>query len=534
MSHDLRSGKPLTHEPRLLAVIDIGATSVRMLIAELSTDGVPHTVESLAQAVNLGKDSFIVGKISRETIEDCVHVLKTYRSKLQEYGIEQLDQIRVVATSAVQEAQNSASFKDRIFIATGFNIDPFDEAELHRVTYLGIQPYLEQFPALLQGQTVICEVGGGSTELIVLQQAQVAFAKTFRLGALRLIKTLEAFRAPLVQSRQLMETQIDKTIFPLLENIDQQQTTEIVTMGGEMRLAASRIHVKNGTRSSTVSQDAFIKVSLADLREFTETVFKLTPDVLVAKYQLAIPEAESLGPALLTNIKIANLLGVEHVLVADVNLRDGLIKEMTSQRRWLGEAEDQVFNSAIALGRKFSFDEPHANRVANLAVSIFEQTLDLHQLDGRWEAILQMAALLHEIGLSINERSYHKHSMYIIRNSVIFGVSEMDLALVAMVARYHRRATPQPSHMGYSGLDRTSRIAVTKLASILRIAVTLDASRSQRIEDIRCRMEGNRFVIEVGHLQNLSLERLELRREQSVFENIFGLCPEIRQIKRDV
>ena len=513
-------------------MVDIGATSVRMMISELGADGIPHTLESLAQAVNLGKDSFITGYISRDTIEDCVHVLKIYRSKLQEYGIESPSQIRVVATSAVQEARNSLAFQDRIYIATGFSITPFDEAELHRVTYLGIQPLLEKRPQLLEGQTVICEVGGGSTELMVLTQSQVTFAKTFRLGSLRLIKTLEAFHAPLAQSRHLMETEIDKTVHQVRDATNSSETTYFVTMGSEMRLAATRL-VSAGGSESLLDEAELVSVRVDELRRFTEAIFQLTPDALVAKYHLTIPEAESLGPALLINIKLAMALDLDRLFVAHVNLRDGLIKEMTSQRRWLGEAEDQVFNSVIALGRKFDFDEAHANQVANLAVSIFEQTRELHQLDGRWEAILQIAALLHEVGLSINERSYHKHSMYIIRNSVIFGVSEKDLALASLVARYHRRATPQPSHVGYSNLKRNSRVAVNKLAAILRVAKALDASRSKRINDIRCRTQGKTFLIEVDHLPNLSLERLELRRDQLFFENIYGLRPELCQIKHD-
>ena len=117
--------------PRLVAVIDIGASSLRMQIAEIHDDDRIVRLESFEQAVSLGKDSFIKGRIDKSTIEDCVHVLSIYRAKLDEYGISDPGQIRVIGTSGLREAANRMAFQDRIFIATGFEIEPFDEAELH-------------------------------------------------------------------------------------------------------------------------------------------------------------------------------------------------------------------------------------------------------------------------------------------------------------------------------------------------------------------------------------------------------------------
>jgi len=133
-------------QPRLVAVIDIGSTSLRMQIAEIHSDRSVRRIESFSQAVSLGEDSFLKRSIELETIEDCVKVLSGYRDQLRAYGIEREDDIRVVATSGLNEAGNKRAFRDRIFIATGFEIEPFDEAELHRVTYLGVLPFLMNEP----------------------------------------------------------------------------------------------------------------------------------------------------------------------------------------------------------------------------------------------------------------------------------------------------------------------------------------------------------------------------------------------------
>ena len=510
-------------EVRVVAVIDIGATSVRMMIAEIREGGVTNELESLSQAVQLGRDSFLHGEISRATIEDCVHVMKVYQQKLREYGIDHPDDIRVVATSAVREADNRLAFADRIYIATGLAIEPFDEASLHRTTFIGIKPILDTYPQLNQGQTIVCEVGGGTTEILVMEDGSVSFANTYRLGALRLIKTLEALQTPLASSDRLIESQIEKTGNQVIGAIQEADVRHLVVMGGEMRLAASQI---TGNSQGAV----LVPIGIKEFSEFTRQTLAATPDLLVKKYHLSVSESQSLAPALLVNLHLAKRLGVESLHVANVNLREGLVKDFLSGDDVIGQADQQIVAGAMTFGRRFGFDEPHACHVDQLATQLFAQTTELHQLNQRWLLLLRMSAILHEVGRAISERSYHKHSMYIIRNANFFGLSSRDLALVGLVARYHRRALPQLRHEVYSQLKRDDRASVSKLSAILRVAKSLDASRSQRVKEIESEVSGNVMRIYVPGMTDLSLEQLELRRERVFFENIFGIKPELTSV----
>ncbi len=121
--------------------------------------------------------------------------------------------------------------------------------------------------------------------------------------------------------------------------------------------------------------------------------------------------------------------------------------------------------------------------------------------------------------------------MYLIRNSELFGLGRKEVLLAAIVARYYRRASPQPSHEGYATLGRDERVAVSKLAAILRVAVALNDSRSQRINNIRCEIKGNRLVISVPNVQDVSLEQLALRQNASMFEEVFGLQVQLRALR---
>jgi len=134
-----------------------------------------------------------------------------------------------------------------------------------------------------------------------------------------------------------------------------------------------------------------------------------------------------------------------------------------------------------------------------------------------------VAALLHEVGLFVNQRSYHKHSMYLIRNSEFFGLGAKNLQLAALVARYHRRASPQPQHEGYEGLERKDRVTVAKLAAILRVAKALDVSRQGRIAEFKPQLLANRLILTVDNVSDLSLENLELHLTGAMFEDTFGM-----------
>jgi exopolyphosphatase/guanosine-5'-triphosphate,3'-diphosphate pyrophosphatase len=499
-----------------VAVIDIGTSSIRMAVAEIDSRGRVHTLEELTQAVSLGKDTFTSGSIGRAKMEECVRVLKAYRRVLSEYRIEKPERIRVVATSAVREARNRLAFIDRVYIATGLQIEPLDEAEENRVTYLSVNPFLQSEPSLRAAKTLVVEVGGGSTEILVVRSNNVLFSHTYRLGSLRLRETLDVYHAPPTNFRRILDSQIERVVSKIHEEVQAGGPVELLTLGGDMRFAATLLGSRRPSRRVT-------RVPLAALEPFVDSVLEMTEDEIARKYRLPFPDAETLGPALRTYTAIAKAFGVENLLVSQANLRDGLLKEMALAKGWSTELANQIFRSAIDLGRRYHVDEAHARHVAELCSQLFRELRFEHHLDPRQEILLRVAALLHEIGLYISYQSHHKHAAYIIRNSDLFGLSRRDVLLISQVARYYRRASPQPGHEMYSLLERDERVAVCQMAALLRVAVALDDSRSQRVKEVRCFREEGRIVLVVPNVDDLSLEQLAIRQNGAMFEDVFGL-----------
>jgi exopolyphosphatase/guanosine-5'-triphosphate,3'-diphosphate pyrophosphatase len=202
---------------------------------------------------------------------------------------------------------------------------------------------------------------------------------------------------------------------------------------------------------------------------------------------------------------------------------------MADQNNWTDEFNQQVIRSSIDFGKRFDFDEAHARHVAFLADTLFQSLHNEHKLDAKNRLLLYTASLLHEIGIYVNQRGYHKHSMYLISNGNLFGLGQVDLLLVALIARYHRRASPKATHQGYSTLDRFSRIAIAKMAAILRVADALDYSYSQRVQEIECEITQGQLIISIPHVEDVSLEQIALVEKGPLFEEVFGMKVHLRK-----
>lgn len=503
------------HQPFLGAVVDIGATGVRLAIGEVDGFGRLRLLDSLAMPVSLGVDTFVLGRIERKTMHAAVRALRVYRQKIAEYKIDLGAHVRVVATSAVREARNRLEFIDHVYNLTGLAVEPFDEADVHRVTYLEVLRVMEQHESLGAGLTCVVEIGGGSTEILLLEDGDVMFANTFRLGSLRMRRTLDAYRTPGDRVREIMEAEVARVGDRLERALAGRQPDRLLVMGGDVRLAAKLVQPQQQT-------DGLGKVVLEPLRQLFESVWSTSVDQLVASYRLSIADAESLAPALLGYTHLANRLGQTELWVADTNLREGLLLDMAASGR-SAKIRPQIIRSVEAVAAKYAVDLQHAEQVSRLAEQLLNDLAAEFGLTENCALILQVAAWLHEVGMYVNHRSYHKHSLYLIRSSEFFGINARVLQLAALVARYHRRASPQPQHEIYSTLDRRDRATVCKLAGILRVAKALDVARQNRVQAFSAARVGQRLVLTVPGVTDLTLEDLELRQSGSLFEETFGL-----------
>ena len=510
--------KPST-QPRTVAVIDVGSTSVRMDIAEIGGSGSVKKLQSSYQAVNLGKDVFTKGHIENTTTRECIEALKSFQKLIGEYAISPTA-VHAVATSAVREASNQDNFLDRVLSATGFDVDVLEESEVNRYSFLSIWPLLGQAPFTGRSTSFLIEAGSGSTELLIIRHGRVTLSSSFRLGSFRLREMLEEFKDSPTHVKEFVGNQTERAVGLIRRHVGEDAQLQMIAAGGDARFAASHIMA----HKSLGALETFNTVKLS---KFTDSILNVSVDELVRRFRLSYPDAETLAPALVIHTHIAEALGLKKIHVTSVSMRDGLLQEMAGANPWSKDTREQILHSAEAMGRKYGFDAPHARQVMALSGMLFSALHDLHRLDPKFELLLQVAATLHDIGLFVSSSNHHKHSMYLILNSEIFGLNSSDIRLVALTARYHRRALPAAVHDLYGDLPRSERMAVAKMAALLRLADALDRRHSQCIRRLEPRVEGDRVMLGVKGPADMTVESLAVKRKGDLFEQVFGLEPRL-------
>ena len=503
---------PSITEP--MAVIDIGSNSIRMAIGQMLPNGKLEVLERLRRAVRLGQDTFRTGRLRAETMRSALAILRDYRHVLNTYGI---SRIRAVATSAVREATNGDTFVDRIFMATGLDISVISVTEEGRLTVSAVRDAVGE-KMLGRGKALVVEVGGGSTTLNLLDRGEIAVSQSLPTGSIRMQEMLATSAERADQAAKLIQQQIVSAISAFKSLLPLKSVQSFVAVGGDARWAAAQVGKPVGTNQLVaVGQDALDK--LLDKCRFQMA------DELARAYKLPFTDAETITPALLVYQVLLKATRAKKMVVTEVSLRDGLLLDLS---RSASGAQDElvrreVIQSAQMVAQKYRVDMRHAEQSRLLAVRLFDQLANEHRLGPRHRLLLEVAAILHEVGTFVSSRAHHKHSYYLIANSEILGVTPDELVMVANIARYHRRSRPKPSHPDYITLPRERRMIVNKLAALLRVADALDISRTQPISDFETRIDNNGLILSVRTGADLTLEHHSLDEKSDMFQDIYGL-----------
>ncbi len=499
----------------VLGAIDIGSNAIRLAVAQILPDGQIELLEHLQRPVRLGHDTFRRSRLSLESLRSAVNILRDYRRVLELY---QALRVRAVATSAVREATNADAFLDRVSMATGLEVEIISTAEESRLTLSAVYHNLGESFFQPSEKVLVVEVGGGSTLLTVLQGRVVENFRSARLGSIRMRELLGLYEESPSQAAPLLRRYIAKVISALEGTIDLRSITRFVAVGADARFAAREA----GSPSPLPSVHI---VTNHQLEQLVDQCQVLSVEDLSRRYALPLAEAETIVPALLVYQNLLEKTGASHIYVSFISMRDGLILELArdilgTEDPFLGES---VLHAAEAVARRYRVDLSHALMVRDLSVRIFSLLEEELRLNKRERLLLEVAALLHEVGGFVSSQAHHKHSFYIISNTEIFGLNRLETQIVAHVARYHRRSGPKPPHVEYAALPVSARMVINKLAAILRVADALSRVQLPPNKQLRLRKTRDELLITVPGPVDRLLERHAIALKGSLFEEIFGL-----------
>ncbi len=438
------------------AALDLGSNSFHLVIAE-NRDGRLQVIDKLKEMVRLAAGLNKQQQLDPLVAQRALDCLSRFGQRLQNIPSEN---IRVVGTNTLRRIRHGKDFMQDAQQALGQDIEVVSGQEEARLIYLGVSHALEDS----NDQRLVIDIGGGSTELILGQQFNPQKLESLFMGCVTYSRRFFAAGRVKKNAMQLAKLQALHELEPIQGQFRRPNWETAIGASGTI-LAVRDVLQANGWSQQSITYEGLTKLF--------ETLAKAKDSGSVKLEGLA-EERHSVFPggvAILTAIFEA--LKIKTMLVSSGALREGLLFDLLGRTT----SEDIRENSVQDLISRYQIDARHANRVVETACKLFgalAKPLGLSKT--RHLPLLRWAALLHEIGMDVSHRQYHKHGGYLIKHMDLAGFSHTTQDHLALLVRAHRRKFPLAEFEIVTPKDRPALIL---LATLLRLSVVLHRNRSR-------------------------------------------------------
>ena len=440
-----------TVSPPLFAAIDLGSNSFHMLVVR-HIDGSVQTMAKIKRKVRLAAGLDEHNALSHEAMQRGWDCLSLFAERLQDIPKEN---IRIVGTATLRTATNVDIFLEKANQILGYDINVISGEEEAATIYKGVA-----HTSGGSGRRLVVDIGGASTEMIIGEGFSAKALTSLKMGC---VTWLERH----FKDRQLTATNFDNaieaaksTLAPILDSYTDIGWDVCVGASGtvqalqEIMLAQGMDEVITHTKLKRLQKQAMA----------TERLEELEIEGLTLERALVFPSGLSIL------IAIFELLEIDSMTLAGGALREGLAYEMVDELR----QEDIRARTVASVQSRYQMDVTYGEQVASLAQSLFEQAgADAWVSEPQAGILLQTAAKLHEIGLTIDFKKGGEHSAYLLQNLDLPGFTRAQKHYLGeLVRRYREQLTSLPEQHAVSGTSSK------RILRILRLAILLTHRRS--------------------------------------------------------
>ncbi len=495
--------------PRL-AAIDIGSNSIRLVVAEAQAGGRYRILDEERETPRLGRSLAVDGRLDDQSIEDSLSALRRFKSIVAGLGVES---VRAIATCAVREATNGPDFCRRIKEELDLDVEVIDADMEAHLAFQSVRRRID----LAGKNTVLADIGGGSTEIVVASGELIEAIYGTKLGAVRLAGkfgddlSIDANLAKLKRAIDAeLRTATDKPASPL---------HLLIGSGGTFTSLASMIMASRGLSRLPA---AGCRATRADVCHLIDRLRKMTPDERRQTPGLNADRVDIIIPGLAVIDALMRRFRVNMLQVHVYGVRDGLLLTMIdglqgSTNVCSPSQDEQIDRFTEACG----VDLAHARHVAKLAGEIYAGLCELYELPAGDRRLLEAAARMQDVGYLISYEGHHKHSYHLILHSRLQAFLPEELETIANVARYHRGPQPKNKHDNYGGLEDADQMRVCQMAAVLRVAGGLDRSHNQIIRNVQIVGTPGQVVLTVNADEYPEVDLWACRRRARMFEKVF-------------
>lgn len=502
------------------AAIDVGSNSCRLKIAKVVAHRL-KTVHEDREVTRLGSSVFESSLVSPDAMAATLRALKRFQRAVQSHGV---DQMRVVATSAMRDARNASAFQAWVKAETGWNMEIISGLEEGRLIHRGIM----DIESGAGGRVLLIDLGGGSCEITFSDHKRIKETVSIPLGSVRLTEEFLQADPPsdddLKRMRQFIAREL-RRVHRKFAALDASQV--IATSGTAAALSEACASASRNSKGPRLASEISGLAPTHAVRKLAAKISKMTlpereavPGIGPRRAEIVIAGAQVFAELL----ESFNLAGFRY---SSLGLRDGILAQMLAEQDARApvhrELEHERWQSVLATARRYGVDPRQAEPVREHALQLFRDLKSLHELPPDYEGWLSAAAILRDTGKFINHQGHHRHTQYIVSSSEMYGYTQVQRTIVSALTRYLGKSRPQPGDRALRNIPTIEHKNVQRAVLLLRLAVALNQDRASDVLRFAAKVYPKRVYIEIKPGRTgAELELWSLRKEADYFREVFG------------
>lgn len=496
-----------------IAIIDIGSNSARLVISHIYKNGAYNMVYNQKEALRLSQKVNEKNMLTEEAFTSTIETMKSFAYMCKIY---KTDKTIAVATAAIRNSANGAELVEKVAAETGIQLHIITGNTEAYISYLGVINTLD----VKDG--IIFDLGGGSTELILFKDRKILESVSLPVGA---VNTTAMFNTRNVMPANVY-SDVSFFIMSRLENYPwiKQNGLPLIGVGGTARTVAKIIQRSKKYPATKIHNYSY---TTQTYREFFNNLRNTT---LEQRKKISGLSSER-SDIILAGSSIINCLfdatGAKRLITSGCGLREGLFYDYYSKANHV----PLIAKDILAMSRENMLnlyektDTSHARHITELALAMFDGWSQLHGLRKNYRRLLETAALLHDIGITINFYSHARHSAYMIQNAKLFGLTHKEQIITAAIAGWHNGVSKNyfKDRFYKEMLTESNWKTINKLALMLALAESLDYTETKQINVIEPGMSKKNATLKLFAHGIPSIEMHQIQEHLPWFKKTFGV-----------
>ncbi len=500
----------------LFSAIDIGSSQMSMKIFQIDKVLGISVIESCESRIAIGKETYNYGKISYELTGEICSCLEKFKRIMDEYGVKEYI---CYATSAVREASNSEYIKDQIFIRTGLKVGIASNEEERFLHHKALALNMENFDEIIRNGAVIVDISAGSLQISSYENSELQFSQNLPMGSLRIMEMMAGVNNNTIGFSKLLREYTSNMLSLYGKSFfTNTEYSSVILVGSQSNNIKSALN----TEKDCIEQDALENL----YNEIMETGLYDFGD----KYGFSYDESRQIMASLIIYRAFANIKN-KKIYMPDVEFTDGICVEYVEKNKFTHTKHmfrNDIISSAMYYARRYNVNMEHVNKTVYYCTEIFNALSKKFGLSKSDLILLKVAAIYADTGLYININEYNIYSYNIKKSNKLLGLSNRDNDIIAFVVLFQNGIFENEE---YKYLPKNRKLQISKLSSILSLALALDYEYKQKINKIRVSVKNGTMVINADFDEDITMEIWRFEECEKFFEEVFGIQAQLKMKK---